>query len=104
MIVELTDSDFQKEVLDYKGLVLVDFWAPWCGPCRVLGPIIEELANEREDVKVCKMNVDQNNETAQTYGIMGIPTVILFKDGEVVDTKVGMNVKEEYTSAIEKYL
>ena len=85
MEVDITDKDFQTEVLDHKGLVLVDFWAPWCGPCRMLAPVIEELAEEMKDtVKVCKMNVDENTQFPQKYEIMSIPTVLLFKDGEVV--------------------
>ena len=103
--MNVTDSDFQTEVLDYKGLVLVDFWAPWCGPCRMLSPTVEEIAEEKKDVlKVLKMNVDEESATAEKYQIMGIPTLILFKDGEVVETMVGLQTKESLVEVIEKHL
>lgn len=103
--MNVTDSDFQTEVLDYKGLVLVDFWAPWCGPCRMMGPTVEEIAEEKKDVlKVLKMNVDEESATAERYQIMGIPTLILFKDGEVVETMVGLQMKESLVETIEKHL
>jgi thioredoxin 1 len=94
----LTDSNFKDEIS--SGLVLVDFWAPWCGPCRMLSPIIEEVAKEVEGVKVAKMNVDENPTTAQAFQIMSIPSVMLFKDGEVVETLIGLRPKESYLEAI----
>lgn len=97
----LTDSNFKDEIS--SGLVLVDFWAPWCGPCRMLGPIIEEVAGEVEGVTVGKLNVDENPQTAQEYKIMSIPNVILFKDGEPVETLVGLRPKEAYLEAIENH-
>jgi thioredoxin 1 len=101
--IHITDQDFQKEVLDHKGLVLVDFWAPWCMPCVMLGPTIEALAEEMGDkVKVCKMNVDENQETPMKYGVNGIPNVTLFKDGEVVGKLIGFKPKEEFVEAIQK--
>lgn len=104
MEVHVTDKDFQTEVLDHKGLVLVDFWAPWCGPCRMLGPVIEEIAEEMKDrVKVCKMNVDESMEFPQKYGIMSIPTIMLFKDGEIVETMIGLLPKDAFIQAIEKH-
>lgn len=101
--IHISDQDFQKEVLDHKGLVLVDFWAPWCMPCVMLAPVIEEIAEEMKDkVKVCKMNVDENQETPMKYGVSGIPNVILFKDGEIAENIVGLRPKEEFVEAIQK--
>jgi thioredoxin 1 len=97
----LTDSNFKDEVS--SGLVLVDFWAPWCGPCRMLGPIIEEVAEEVEGVTLGKLNVDENPQTAQEYQIMSIPNVILFKDGEPVETLIGLRPKEAYLEAIQNH-
>ena len=100
---ELTDQNFNQVVEESKGLVLVDFWAPWCGPCRILGPIIEEIAGETEGkVTVAKMNVDENQKVPQKFGIRGIPTVILFKDGKIIETLVGVQPKKTYLDLIEK--
>ncbi len=91
-----TDTSFEQEVIQEKGLVLVDFWAPWCGPCKMLGPILDELANEKEgQLKVVKVDVDQNTNIATTYNVRTIPTMILFKDGAPVDTKIGMLPKNK---------
>ncbi len=97
---EFTDANFSAEVLEAKGLVLVDFWAPWCGPCIKLTPTIEQLAAESEGVIVGKLNTDENMQTASSLGISSIPTVILFKDGQVVDRKIGMNPLEVYKDMI----
>ncbi len=103
-LVHITDANFQEEVLDSKGLVLVDFWAPWCAPCRMLGPIIEEVAEDaKESIKVCKMNVDENREFPMKYGIMSIPTVMLFKDGELAESMIGLQDKSAYLDTIQRY-
>ena len=96
MEVILNDQNFEAEVLKSDVPVLVDFWAPWCGPCKILGPIVEELAKEMEGkpVKVAKMNVDESQDIPQKYGIMSIPTLMIFKGGEVVDQMVGVTPKD----------
>ena len=92
--VVLTDENFEKEVLQYQGAVLVDFWAPWCGPCRMLAPVVEELAKEYEGkVKVCKLNTDEGSMTSAKYHIKSIPTLIFFKNGEVAGQSVGLQSK-----------
>jgi len=93
--IVITDDNFKEEVLKSDIPVLVDFWAPWCSPCLVMGPTIEEIANEFSGkVKVCKMNVDENKYTASLYGIMSIPTLIVFKDGAPVEKYIGVKTKE----------
>ncbi len=97
----ITDSQFDDEVLKAKGLVLVDFWAEWCGPCRQLIPILEEISKEMGDkVKICKVNVDESPDKAAEFGIRSIPSVFLFKDGKQVDFKVGLNTKSTLVSWI----
>lgn len=96
--VVVTNSNFKKEVLESDIPVLVDFWAAWCGPCKMLGPVIEEIAEEyKGTVKVCKLNVDENGETAAEYGIMSIPTLLLFKDGVMAGQQIGFQTKEALT-------
>ncbi|MFA5750265.1 MAG: thioredoxin [Candidatus Shapirobacteria bacterium] len=103
MTQSINQSDFQKEVLDYKGKVLVDFWATWCGPCQMLGPIIDEIGNEKKgDVKVVKIDVDQAQEISTKYNVSSIPTVILFRDGQIIDTIIGFRQKQDYITAIDK--
>ena len=86
--IKVTDTDFQ-ETLQNNDLVLVDFWAPWCGPCRAVAPVLEEIANENSNVVIAKMNTDENPNTASQHGIMSIPTMMIFKNGELVDRLVG---------------
>jgi len=89
-LLQVTDGDFEQQILQSDKPALVDFWAAWCGPCRTVGPVIEELAGEYAGkIKVAKLNVEENKETPTKYGIRGIPTLILFKDGKVVDQIVG---------------
>ena len=103
MATQVTDGNFEQEVLKSAVPVLVDFWAPWCGPCRAMGPIIDELATEFEGkVKICKMNVDENSASPSRFGIRAIPTLILFKDGEVVDQSTGAVSKSSIKDMIAK--
>jgi thioredoxin 1 len=99
----LTDDNFQNETQD--GLVLVDFWAPWCGPCRMVSPVIEGLAGDYEGkLKVGKVNVDDNQQVAMQFRVMSIPTVILFKDGQPVETMIGAQPKSAYQARLQPYL
>jgi thioredoxin 1 len=101
---EFNDANFEAEVLTSDRPVLVDFWAAWCGPCRAVSPTIEALAEQYgATVKVGKLNVDENPDTAQRFGISSIPTVLLFKDGEVVETLVGVRTREQYEAALNRY-
>ncbi len=103
--VLLTDANFDGEVLKSNVPVLVDFWAPWCGPCQMMGPIVEELANEygKDKMKVGKLNVDDNPVVAGNYKVMSIPTFLIFKGGQVVDTLVGGVGKERIKSLMDKH-
>lgn len=104
-LLHLTDANFKKEVLDSNLPVLVDFWAPWCGPCKVIGPVVEDLAREYDKkIKVCKINIDEDSRVASEYGIMSIPTLIFFKDGKVTDQVVGALNKIELKRKIEENL
>lgn len=94
-VIHLTKENFKEEVLESKVPVLVDFWATWCGPCQMVGPLVEELGNEVTDAKVCKVDVDQEPELARQYRVMSIPTFLVFKDGEVVKRDMGAKPKQE---------
>ena len=101
----VTDASFDQDVLKSDGLVLVDFWAEWCGPCKTIGPSLEELSNEMAgEVTVAKINIDENPNTPTKYGVRGIPTLMLFKDGEVADTKVGALSKTQLKEFLDKNL
>jgi thioredoxin 1 len=101
---DVTDATFQAEVIESETPVLVDFWAPWCGPCRVVGPVLEEIAQEREDLRIVKLNVDENQQTAATYQVLSIPTMILFKNGEVAKKVIGAYPKKRLESELEPAL
>lgn len=101
-ITEVNDNNFTQETAE--GLVLVDFWAPWCGPCKMIAPVLEELDEDLSDtVKIVKLNVDDNQETAGKYGVMSIPTLLLIKDGNVVDQVVGFQPKEALAELVNKH-
>ena len=98
---DVTDANFQAEVVEAETPVLVDFWAPWCGPCRVVGPILEELAAERDDLKIVKLNVDDNQQTAAAYQVLSIPTMILFRNGAAAKTITGAYPKKRILQQLE---
>ena len=105
MALEITDATFEEVVLKSKKPVLVDFWAAWCGPCRMVGPVIEQISDEYKDTAVVgKVDVDANQEFAAKYGVRNIPTVLLFKDGEVVNRQVGVAPKQTYAESIDAAL
>lgn len=105
MAIEINDTNFKSEVADSAMPVLVDFWAPWCGPCKMIAPVLEELAKEYDGkVKVVKINVDDSPNTASEFGIRSIPTLILFKDGKVFEQTVGVQSKENLKQLIDKSL
>ena len=102
-IINITDDTFKNETKD--GLVLVDFWAPWCGPCKMIAPVLEEIDGEMGDqVKIAKLNVDDNQITTSDFGVMSIPTLLLFKDGEVVEKVIGFQPKENLVELITNHL
>jgi thioredoxin 1 len=100
----VTDTTFQAEVLESETPVLVDFWAPWCGPCRVVAPVLEELASEREDIRIVKLNVDENQQTAAQFGILAIPTMVLFRNGAEAKRIQGAMPKRRLEAELEPAL
>lgn len=103
--IHLTDSSFETEVLQSDQPVLIDFWATWCGPCRMVAPVIDELANEYEGkAKICKLDVDNNQGTAQKYGIRSIPTLLIIKNGEVVDSVLGAVPKQQIVDKLQAHV
>ena len=103
-LMQVTDINFDAEVIEAEGPVLVDFWAPWCGPCRVVGPVLEEIAGEREDLRIVKLNIDDNQQTAARFQVLSIPTMILFKAGEPVKTVIGAYPKQRLQAELEPAL
>jgi thioredoxin len=105
MVIEIKDQDFDQEVLKSSLPVLVDFWAPWCGPCRQIAPVVDKLSEEyKGKLKFCKVNVDENHDTASKYHVMSIPTLLFFKKGELVDQKVGALPEKTLRSKLQELL
>ncbi len=103
-INKTSDSTFQDDISSQSNLVLVDFWAEWCGPCKQISPILEEIANEKDNLNILKLNIDDNPATPQKYNVRGIPTLMLFKDGKLIDTKIGSLPKSSLEDWINSYL
>jgi thioredoxin len=103
-IKHVTDGDFQAEVLENEHPVLVDFWAPWCGPCRVVAPVLEEIADERENLRIVKVNIDENQQTAMNYQILAIPTMVLFRNGQEAKRIQGAMPKKRLEAELEPAL
>ena len=99
-----SDNTFQDDISSQSKLVLVDFWAEWCGPCKQISPILEEISNEKENLNILKLNIDENPVTPQKYNVRGIPTLMLFKDGKLIDTKIGSLPKSSLEDWINSYL
>ena len=104
-IKNITDDNFETEVKNSGETVLVDFWAEWCGPCKMIAPVLEEMAEELDGkLKICKLNVDENSQVATQFGVMSIPTLMVFKDGQEKDRIIGYHTKEELKKAVEPHL
>jgi thioredoxin 1 len=103
-VTEVTDANFQAEVIESEQPVLVDFWAPWCGPCRMVAPVLEEMASERENLRVVKLNVDENQQTAAQFEVLSIPTLILFRNGQVAKKVIGAYPKKRLEAELEPAL
>ena len=103
MVTEITDAEFQKEVLDDKKTVFVDFWAPWCGPCRMMAPVIEKISEKYPGLKFCKIDTQQEMEHAGEYHVTGIPCIIVFQNGKEVERLIGFRPEPEFEKAVQKY-
>ena len=103
-LTDVNDNNFQAEVLEADGPVLVDFWAPWCGPCRVVAPVLEEIAQERPDLRIVKLNVDDNQQTAAQFEVLSIPTMIVFKNGQAAKKIIGAYPKRRLEAELEPVL
>jgi thioredoxin 1 len=103
-LTQVTDNNFDAEVIESEGPVLVDFWAPWCGPCRVVAPVLEEIASERPDLRIVKLDIDENPQTAARFQVLSIPTMILFKGGQPVKTVIGAYPKKKLEAELEPVL
>lgn len=99
-VYTITSENYQREVVESSQTVLLDFWAAWCGPCRMVSPMIDEIAGERSDIKVGKVNVDEQSELAEKFGIMSIPTLVVLKDGKIINRRTGAGSKEEILSML----
>jgi thioredoxin 1 len=103
-LTDVSDSNFQAEVIESETPVLVDFWAPWCGPCRVVAPVLEEMDQERDDLRIVQLNVDDNQQTAAQYEVLSIPTMILFKNGQIAKKVIGAYPKRRLEAELEPAL
>lgn len=101
-VLEVTKSNFEQEVMNSDKKVLIDFWASWCGPCRMLSPIVDEVAEERTDIKVCKVNVDQQQDLAARFGVMSIPTLVVIENGQVVNQSIGVVPKQKILQMLQE--